>query len=67
MALPAVLDWTGGSWTSVVRHGALILFLAGLPFFVMALADPFSSITREDVSFPGRRIALMVEKLNALG
>ena len=40
VALPAVLDWSGGSWTSIVRHGALILFLAGLPFFVLALADP---------------------------
>jgi len=58
VALPAVLDWSGGSWTSIVRHGALLLFLAGLPFFVMAFADPYSSLTREDVSFPGRRIAL---------
>ncbi len=61
VALPAVLQWTGGSWMSVVRHGALLLFLAGLPFFVMALADPYSSVTREEVSFPGRRIALMID------
>ena len=27
VALPAVLDWSGGSWLSIVRHGALILFL----------------------------------------
>ena len=66
VALPAVLDWTGGSWTSVVRHGALMLFLAGLPFFVMALADPYSSITREDVSFPGRRIALMIDASSSM-
>ena len=38
VALPAVLDWSGGSkFTSLVRHGALLLFLAGLPFFVLAL------------------------------
>ena len=66
VALPAVLEWTGGSWTSIVRHGALILFLAGLPFFVMALADPFSTITREDVSFPGRRIALMIDASSSM-
>jgi len=51
VALPAVLDWSGSSWTSIVRHGALLLFLVGLPFFVMALADPYSSLTKQDVSF----------------
>ena len=66
VALPAVLEWSGGSWTSVVRHGALLLFLAGLPFFVLALADPYSSLTREDVSFPGRRIALMIDASSSM-
>jgi Ca-activated chloride channel family protein len=66
VALPAVLDWSGGSWTSIVRHGALLLFLAGLPFFVLAFADPYSSLTREDVSFPGRRIALMIDASSSM-
>jgi Ca-activated chloride channel family protein len=66
VALPAVLDWSGGSWTSIVRHGALLLFLAGLPFFVMALADPYSSLTHEQVSFPGRRIALMIDASSSM-
>ncbi len=66
VALPAVLDWSGGSWTSIVRHGALILFLAGLPFFVMAFADPYSSLTHEQVSFPGRRIALMIDASSSM-
>jgi hypothetical protein len=66
VALPAVLDWSGSSWTSLVRHGTLLLFLAGLPFFVMALADPYSSLTREDVSFPGRRIALMIDASSSM-
>jgi hypothetical protein len=66
VALPAVLDWSGHSWTSIVRHGALMLFLAGLPFFVMALADPYSSLTRQDVSFPGRRIALMIDASSSM-
>ena len=66
VALPAVLDWSGSSWTSIVRHGTLILFLAGLPFFVMALADPYSSLTREEVSFPGRRIGLMIDASSSM-
>ena len=66
VALPAVLDWSGGSWMSIVRHGALILFLAGLPFFVLALADPYSSLTHEQVSFPGRRIALMIDASSSM-
>ena len=69
VALPAVLKWSGGSSvfsTSFVRHGALLLFLGGIPFFALALADPFSSITREDVSFPGRRIALMIDASSSM-
>jgi len=66
IALPAVLDWGGGSWLSIVRHGALILFLVGLPFFVVALADPYSALTHQDVSFPGRRIALMIDASSSM-
>jgi hypothetical protein len=39
VALPAVLDWSGRNWTAIVRHGALLLFLAGLPFFTLALSQ----------------------------
>src|SRR5713226_9389147 len=66
VALPAVLDWSGGSWASIVRHGALLLFLVGLPFFALALADPYSSLTREDVSYPGRRICLMIDASSSM-
>lgn len=66
VALPAVLDWGGVSWLSVVRHGALLLFLIGLPFFVLALADPYSALTHQDVTFPGRRIALMIDASSSM-
>ena len=66
VALPAVLQWSGRSWIGIVRHGALLLFIAGLPFFVMALADPYSSLTRENVSYPGRRIALMIDASSSM-
>ncbi len=67
VALPAVLDWSGGSkFTALVRHGALIMFLVGVPFFILALADPYSSLTREDVSYPGRRIAVMIDASSSM-
>src|SRR5581483_5507051 len=67
IALPALLDWSGqSSWLSLVRHGALILFLAGVPFFAMALADPYSTLTQETVSYPGRRIALMIDASSSM-
>ena len=66
VALPAVLNWTRPSWVSIVRHGTLLLFLAGLPFFVVALADPYTTFTRQDVSFPGRRIAVMIDASSSM-
>jgi Ca-activated chloride channel family protein len=66
VALPAVLAWSRPSWVSLVRHGTLLLFLAGLPFFVIALADPYTTFTREDVSYPGRRIAVMIDASSSM-
>ena len=40
MALPALMAFTSPGRGSIVRHGALLLALAGLPFFILALADP---------------------------
>ena len=37
------------------------MFLVGVPFFAIALADPRTAFTREETSYPGRRIALMVD------
>ena len=39
MALPAIVSGSGWSRASLSRHGALILALAGLPFFALALSD----------------------------
>ena len=52
---------------ALVRHLPLLLFLAGVPFFALALADPHTGFAREEVSYPGRRIALLVDALHEHG
>ncbi len=44
-----------------LRHVPLVPFAAGVPFLVLALADPYSALVTEEVSFPGRRISLMID------
>jgi hypothetical protein len=46
---------------SIVRHVPLVLFLSGLPLLAVALADPHTGFTQEEVSYPGRRVALLVD------
>ena len=61
MALPALLPVMRRPRFSIVRHGAFLVFLLGVPFFAVALADPRTAFTREETSYPGRRIALLVD------
>ena len=61
VAIPALLPAMRRSSWSAVRHIPLLLFLAGVPLFAMALADPHTGFSQEDVSYPGRRIALLVD------
>lgn len=61
VALPAIVPamrWTPASW---IRHLPLVLFVAGVPLFAVALADPQTGFVQEQVSYPGRRIALLVD------
>jgi Mg-chelatase subunit ChlD len=66
MALPAIVTTSGWTSASLSRHGALILALAGLPFFVMAFADPRTTLTRSETTFPGRRIALLIDASSSM-
>ena len=59
--LPAILPPMRRSPLAAVRHVPLLLFLAGLPLFAVALADPQTGFAREEVSYPGRRVALLVD------
>lgn len=68
IALPALVDWTPAfpAGASFVRHGALLLALVGLPFFVVALADPHTVFTSRETSYPGRRISLMIDASSSM-
>ena len=66
VGVPAILSVIRRSPFSSVRHAPLVLFLIGLPFFALALADPLTALTREQVSYPGRRIALVVDGSNSM-
>ena len=66
MALPAIVKTSGRSRAARARHGALLLALAGLPFFILSLADPRTSFTRSETTFPGRRIALLIDASSSM-
>lgn len=61
IGLPALLtSLQTRSWT-FVRHIPLVLMLAGLPWFAVALSDPHTVLTqRQEVSL-GRRIAILID------
>jgi VWA domain-containing protein len=66
VSLPAVLPVMRRSYASAIRHGALIVFALGIPFFAIALAAPQTGFTREEVSYPGRRVALVIDSSNSM-
>ncbi len=61
IVLPAILRSMPRSRLAWLLHLPLVLFLAGLPFFALALADPHSPLIVRQQTFPGRRIGLMID------
>ena len=61
IALPAILPRVRWSPLAFIRHTPFALFLVGVPFFCLALADPLSSLSSRQVSYPGRRIAVIMD------
>ena len=57
VVLPAMLDSWVRHWAPTMRHLPLVLALAGVPLFAIALADPATPLSRREVTRPGRRIA----------
>jgi hypothetical protein len=46
---------------SPVRHAAVVLFLLGIPFFAIAVADPLTVSVREQATYSGARIAILID------
>ena len=63
LVLPALLSstLTKRSQLAPLRHGAFVLFVAGVPFFAIALSDPHTSLVEERATFPGHRIAILID------
>ena len=66
IVVPAALRVGGRTYLSSLRYAPLLLFVCGLPFFFLALADPYSSMERREVSYPGRRIALLIDASSSM-
>ena len=62
-ALPASIASSSGAW---VAHVPVLVFLAGLLFFALALADPHTTFVTREESFPGRRIAVVVDASSSM-
>lgn len=66
VVLPAILGSVPSAPFAWVRHLPAALFAIGLPFALLALADPYSSLVAQTVTYPGRRIALMIDASDSM-
>ena len=66
VGLPAILTSLEPTSLAFVRHVPLLLLVAGLPWFVLALADPYSVLRQRQETFPGRRICLMIDASSSM-
>jgi hypothetical protein len=66
IVVPALLPGLALSRSVVIRHGALIVAAAGVIFFLIALAEPRTTLTRQDTAHPGRRIAILLDASSSM-
>jgi Ca-activated chloride channel family protein len=66
LALPSLIEWVRPNRITLLRHGALLCALAGIPFFALAFADPRTALMQEQASYPGRRISLMIDASSSM-
>jgi hypothetical protein len=61
VVLPAVLANIPLSLLSPLRHTPILLFALGVPFFAIAVADPLGAAVREEVTYSGRQMAMVID------
>lgn len=61
VVLPALLRSLPQSRMMGMAHIPMLVFAMGLPFFFMAIADPFTALVSKEVTMPGRRIGLLID------
>ena len=61
VVVPALLPSHRSALSASLRFAPMVPLAAGIPFLIIALADPYSALVSEVVSFPGRRISLMID------
>ena len=66
VAIPAVLRALPRTRHAWLRHAPVLLFAIGLPFVMLALADPYSSLVTQRITYPGRRISLMIDASDSM-
>ena len=66
VGLPALLPSLERPTWAFARHAPLLLITAGLPWIVLALADPHTAIAQRRETFPGRRICLMIDASSSM-
>ena len=66
IVVPAVLASIPRSRGWLLVHVPLLLFLAGLPFAILALADPYSALVSREITYPGRRITLLIDASSSM-
>ncbi len=64
VALPALLGVR--SPFPAIRHAPMLLAIAGFPLFAVALADPLLAVLEREISYPGRRIAILLDASSSM-
>ena len=66
VAVPALFGHVRSSRLAWLRHLPIVLAGLGLPLALLALAEPFTALVSNTVTYPGRRIALMIDASDSM-
>jgi Ca-activated chloride channel family protein len=61
VVVPAMFRSVAGTSAKWLVHVPVLLFLFALPFFALAVADPYTEFVTREVTYPGRRITIAID------